>query len=192
MTPDQIRKLAAREGYQQHHEKPLEIPPPEVEIRGATQRHRLRWHLDARGSLIELHRESWHSFHHLPQDAPTLGHVGQAYVSTTIPGVVKGWHLHAHQTDRFVCLRGRLLLATCEIDSSDPHVNVQILEPMRGACEVIVPPGIAHGWRALGEEEAWVLNLCSHEYTGTDEWRRAAHEGPTNALAFAWDMEIDG
>ena len=124
------------------------------------------------------------------------GHVGQAYISTTQAGVVKGWHLHAHQTDRFVCLRGSILLATCDLRGSDPlarhPVITRVMEPTRGSECVIIPPGVAHGWRALGDCESWILNLCSHEYNGTDEWRRGPHRGPNNDQPFVWDMEVDG
>ncbi len=186
-----LRAKAELSGYVQQHETPINFMAPPSTANGATRVTPLRWHVDARGALVELYRQSWR-VGMPPCSGQVRDMVRQAYVSSTAPGVVKGWHLHAVQSDRFVCLRGRIMLATYDLIDKPEHVTVQVLEPMRGISMVEVPPGVAHGWRALGDEEAWVLNLCSMEYTGTDEWRRPAHGGPLDSMPFDWNMEIDG
>jgi len=35
---------------------------------------------------------------------------GQLYMTTTLPGVVKGWHLHHVQYDNIVCVKGMIKL----------------------------------------------------------------------------------
>ena len=54
IKPDEIRRLAQLHGYRQHHTEPLTIPAPQIQQDGAATRVPLRWHLDARGSLVEL------------------------------------------------------------------------------------------------------------------------------------------
>ena len=144
----------------------------------------LNWHLDERGSLIELFRGSWENDHEGP--------VRQAYISTTRSGVVKGWHLHMKQTDRFVCLRGTVMVAMCDLMNPEQVVRTVVLSADRGISICTVPPRFAHGWKSIGEEEAWILNLCSHEYDGTDEWRRPPHSGPSDKISFNWNKEVDG
>jgi dTDP-4-dehydrorhamnose 3,5-epimerase len=181
-----IRQLAGLHGYKQQHEKPIRFNAPHRSQEGPTSRDSLRWHLDARGGLAELYRQSWHG--------PAMDWEGirQAYISTTQPDVVKGWHLHGKQTDRFVCLRGRILLATYDLNGCAPAVTTQVLEPSRSLACVSIPPGVAHGWLALGDAEAWVLNLCSQEYDGTDEWRRNPNDGPVAEIPFNWRERRDG
>ena len=52
-------------------------------------------HLDERGRLTEIHRAS---------DDPH-GY-GQAYITTAAAGVVKAWHRHQRQWDRWYCVAG--------------------------------------------------------------------------------------
>jgi dTDP-4-dehydrorhamnose 3,5-epimerase len=142
----------------------------------------LTWHLDARGGLVELFRGSW-----------TLGYCEepcrQVYISATSPGVVKAWHMHEKQTDRFILVRGRLLVVLCR-DGAPPKEYV--LDANKTPRLLVVPPFTAHGWMALGNEEAWVLNLVSEEYTGMDEMRRPPHEGPWPDVAYVWRRNRDG
>lgn len=184
-------------GYTQHHGDPLSIPLPQIGRGGVVldpmrpDSARLHWHNDERGSLIELYRQSW-EVERDRLETDQYGLIRQAYISTTRPGVVKGWHLHMMQTDRFVCLRGKIMLALCPLITPYKKVECVTLDAQRGPGLYTVPPGVAHGWKSIGQEEAWVLNLCSHEYDGTDEWRRPAHSGPSNNLTFNWNKEVDG
>jgi len=169
-------------------------------------------HLDPRGTLCELWRESW-------GDAPVAGNVidpnegrvRQVYVSGTLPDTVKGWHLHARQTDRFVCIEGRVIVCTCDLrDLVDAEftssgemdcLKLQVVEHLldaRTPRTLVIPPGWAHGWWNPGPDFARILNMCSHEYDGTDEWRLAADEGPVGwriplrPKTFDWRHPRDG
>jgi len=166
----------------------------------------LRWHADPRGALAEVWRESWrapdHEFsggiHHWArpmESAPPR--CAQVYISTTARGVVKGWHLHAIQSDRFFLLSGRALLVTCDLRAPErwtwggtgPFVET-MLDP-RDPVSVEVLPGVAHGWIAL--EDCAILNCVSHEYQGDDEYRTDPHgpvmpDGPT----YDWFRRRDG
>jgi dTDP-4-dehydrorhamnose 3,5-epimerase len=162
--------------------------------------HRLAWHSDARGALIEVVRAS------------EVGSIAQVYLSATRPGVVKGWHLHLRQTDRFFVVRGRVIVAVCPIPIRIDHrqiwqgstperfsraepmpvISEFLLDAERAPIRVTIPPGYAHGWMALGSEEAWVLNAVSHEYDGMDEYRRDAHSGPFEGVPYDWRRSRDG
>ncbi len=56
---------------------------------------------DERGVLTEI----------LRSDDAEFASFGQAYMTTTYPAVVKGWHYHERQTDMVCCLSGEIKLA---------------------------------------------------------------------------------
>lgn len=211
MTDEQTANLYQQAGFAQWATSPQPHPHPQARTLGGTepgaaspaQVRPLRWHVDARGALVELHRRSWHGYTTTENGTPTPGEVAQVYVSTTAEGVVKGWHLHARQSDRFTVLRGAVLLALYDVRLHAQHllrgspmlppVHELVMHPERNAAQVVVPPGWAHGWMALpGYGEALVLNAVSHEYDGTDEWRRDAHAGPCVGKDYEWKRNRDG
>ena len=55
---------------------------------------------DERGRLMEC----------LRSDDELFVKFGQFYMTTTFPGVVKGWHLHDAQFDNIVCVKGMIKL----------------------------------------------------------------------------------
>jgi len=169
-------------GYTQYSKSKITFPHPTVLTKKSQVITNGKWHLDKRGSLMEVYRAAWY------EDG--TGPVQQVYISTTEPGVVKAWHLHTKQTDRFVCVRGKVLVATCKHSQSE--VETVVLDAERGPTFVHIPPGVAHGWKALGDTESWIVNLCSHQYDGTDEYRRGAHDGPWEDIYFDWNENVDG
>jgi len=140
---------------------------------------KLTWHNDQRGSLMELVRA----------DDPDLmgAPIGQVYVSTLYPGVVKGWHEHCDQTDRMTCVRGRLLLGLIDNRSDSPTFRTQmrVILGERADFVVLIPPGVLHGLKNIGETEAMVCNVVSHPYDREqpDELRHPPH----GSFSFDWD-----
>jgi len=141
-------------------------------------------HVDARGDLIEVFRESWHLH----------GRAAQVYLSATEADVVKGWHLHQVQTDRFHCVAGRVIVGLWDADAGGV---VEVCMRETDNLSLIIGPGIPHGWYNPGPERAVILNCVSHEYDGTDEWRRPADAGPEfvryiEDSAYNWRRRRDG
>jgi len=125
---------------------------------------------DDRGRLVEL----------LRSDDPLFEQFGQAYLSTTLPGVVKAWHYHKKQKDFFVCIAGmvKLVLADTREDSptrgeiNEFHIGVH--NPLL----VVVPENVYHGWKCISTDEAMVLNLPTrlYDYENPDEYRLDPHD----------------
>lgn len=125
----------------------------------------------------------------------------------------------ASQRDAFVCLAGRVLLVLVDLfgyspagpfsrDFSPPlmgpvsaaglracgvAVAELTLDAIRNPIRVEVPPGVAHGWLALGTTEALILNCVSRCYDGTQE-RRCDPHGPVapGLPAYDWLARRDG
>ena len=200
---EDLHKLAIDRGYKRHGQGVAHTPRypdtrhilPSDSLLSDGHTHKLDWHTDQRGSLVELWRSSWgHTagFFDPPLDPEDLRIAQQVYISTTNPGVVKAWHYHTQQWDRFVCLKGRVVIGLLNLDSKHTQVQTITLDPEKGVNMVAVPPGVAHGWKALGNQEAWILNICSNEYDGMDEYRRPALDGPALDIDFDWHKRVDG
>ena len=119
-------------------------------------------HIDDRGWLAELVNSSF-------------GEIRHVYVTTCLPGVVKAWHCHNKQTDRFVLLAGRLLVGLHDGEETERVV----LMPFSSV--LVIPPGIWHGFTAIGHEEAVVLNCTDQPFSLSDELRRSPA-----AIQFEW------
>ena len=147
------------------------------------------WHEDDRGALREIWRETWPGVGRLDH-----GEVRQVYLSETRPGVVKAWHAHRLQTDRFSVVYGtvRLVLYDARPSSGTRGVLLEFVLSARSPATVTIPPGVVHGWICLGDEVSGVLNAVDREYDGTDEDRRPAHGGPADGVPYEWRRRVDG
>lgn len=134
----------------------------------------LSWYDDQRGGLSVLLRND--------QEALFGERFGQAYVTTVMPGVVKAWHRHERQWDRMVGLAGRTLLVLLDgrPDSATRGAVVECALSVRQHQLVLIPPGVWHGFKCIGDRESMVLNLPDQAYDAAapDEQRFGAHESP--------------
>jgi dTDP-4-dehydrorhamnose 3,5-epimerase len=111
---------------------------------------------DERGRLMEC----------LRADDDLFVKFGQFYMTTTLPGVVKGWHLHHRQLDNIVCVKGMIKLALYDGRTGSPTEG-QIDEYFIGEHNpmlVRVPAGVWHGWKCVGSEEAYIVNAPTEVY----------------------------
>ncbi len=126
---------------------------------------------DERGYLMEI----------LRNDDPLFSNFGQVYMTTAYPDVVKGWHYHKEQTDNMTVVRGMAKIVLYDMREDSP-TNGEIAEFFVGEKNPIliqIPPGVAHGMKAIGTELACMLNVPTHKYNyeKPDEYRFPAHGG---------------
>lgn len=129
---------------------------PQSRIPGVTIKPLAR-HDDDRGWLTELIRED-----ELPGGiVPRM-----AYLSVTHPGIGRGPHEHRDQTDIFCFLSGRFVLKLWDRRSRYP-VTDEVFEFGEDMPVLItVPPGVIHGYRNCGDDDAFVVNLPDRLYAG--------------------------
>jgi dTDP-4-dehydrorhamnose 3,5-epimerase len=111
---------------------------------------------DERGRLMEC----------LRSDDDLFIKFGQLYMTTTYPGVVKGWHLHRVQWDNIVCVKGMIKLVLYDARDGSPTSGA-LDERFLGEQQpllVRVPPGVYHGWKCVGTEEAYIVNAPTEVY----------------------------
>jgi dTDP-4-dehydrorhamnose 3,5-epimerase len=88
------------------------------------------------------------------------------YVSMTKPGVVRGPHEHREQTDYF-CFIGKFRLYFWDNrKTSASYKKNKIIDTAGNPTIVVVPPGIVHAYRNIGNSEGVVINLPDRLYKG--------------------------
>ena len=120
----------------------------------------LRKYHDPRGWLCELFRHD---------DVPKEFHPTMAYISATEPGVARGPHEHVDQADYF-CFVGpstfRVYLWDARKDS--PTFKAKEVRDVgeNAPYALIVPPGIVHAYRNVGDKDGLVFNAANRLYAG--------------------------
>ncbi len=131
-----------------------------------------------RGGLLEIQRKD---------DSHYPG-FGQTYITYTLPGVVKAWYRHHKQLDQIVLISGSLLLVMFDSREQSPTggaLNKLQLHD-RTPQLVQIPPGVWHGFQALGTEAACLLHLNSVpiELANKDEDRLPPDD---SAIPYRWN-----
>lgn len=110
-----------------------------------------------RGRLMEVQRA----------DDPHFPGFGQAYVTETLPGIVKAWYRHETQIDQLAVITGALKLALFDDrpQSATRGSVVEIAIDEVSPKLVLIPPGIWHGFKAMGDASAFLLHLNSKPFS---------------------------
>jgi dTDP-4-dehydrorhamnose 3,5-epimerase len=122
---------------------------------------------DERGFVMEMLRD----------DDDVFQRFGQVYLSVVYPGVVKGWHYHAKQTDHFVIVKGMakvVLYDRREGSKSRGEVN-EFFMGEHNPILLVIPPHVLHGMKGIGTEPAYLVNTPTEHYVHAqpDEFRMA-------------------
>ena len=110
-----------------------------------------------------------------------LSKFGQVYMTTTYPGVIKGWHYHNKQDDNIAVVKGMIKLVLYD-RRADSATHGEINEFFIGEYHpmlVHIPRGVAHGFKGIGIEEAIIVNTVTepYDYKNPDEFRIDPHTG---------------
>ncbi len=121
--------------------------------------HPLKRYEDARGWLAEFFRQDELD----PSVYPVMG-----YVSLTHPGITRGPHEHREQTDLFVFFHGRLRVYLWDARPDSPtYGHRQVLDVGEAhPVTVLVPPGVVHAYRNVGDMPALLINCPNRLYAG--------------------------
>lgn len=126
---------------------------------------------DERGRLMEIFRADDEFFEKL----------GQVYMTTAYPGVVKAWHYHKIQSDNMAVVRGMMKIVLYDGRKKSKtfgEIN-EIFAGVHNPVLLHIPPLVFHGFKCISEEEAIVINTPTevYNYKEPDEYRLPAHGG---------------
>jgi dTDP-4-dehydrorhamnose 3,5-epimerase len=135
---------------------------------------------NARGRLMEVQR----------RDDPHFLGFGQAYITSTLPGVVKAWYRHARQIDQIALVKGTLKLVLFDSRENSPTHDVlhELTINESAPALVQIPSGIWHGFQAINEETFSLhLNSEPFQFDAPDE-ERIAPDDPR--IPYRWGSAL--
>ena len=130
-------------------------------IRGLEVRD-LQVNTDERGHLVEVFREDWELFDEDP---------AMSYYSLTHPGIVRAWHRHSRgQIDYFVCPKGKIKVGVYDDRETSPtqgELETFVIGEHNQRA-IRIPGACWHGFKAIGEEPALMINFPTNLYDYED------------------------
>jgi dTDP-4-dehydrorhamnose 3,5-epimerase len=127
------------------------------------------------GTVAEVARVAWEEVH-LP--------IVQVHITTTFAGRTRAWGLHQRSTDRLFVVRGLVSIVLYDGRVASPtfgSVN-EFRVSDRNPGLLVIPPNVYHGWKNIGIDEAFIINMPSIQYD---------HDEP-DALDLPYDSEQAG
>jgi dTDP-4-dehydrorhamnose 3,5-epimerase len=112
----------------------------------------------------------------------------QISAALNYPGTVKAFHYHLHQTDLWTPVKGTMQVALADLRRNSPTFgkrNTLYVGPMR-PWRVLIPPGVAHGYKVVGSEESILVYLTNRIYNPKDEGRLPYDEP---GIAYDWETQ---
>lgn len=116
----------------------------------------LKIHHDDRGFFAEVMKEGDEAFRDIKQTSYT----------ETYPGVIKAFHWHKKQWDFWYVSRGmaQVVLYDLREDSKTKGETQVIYAGEDSRVLIAIPPGVAHGYRVLGNEKVGLFYHTTEPY----------------------------
>jgi dTDP-4-dehydrorhamnose 3,5-epimerase len=133
---------------------------------------------DDRGFLVELIKFGEDSF----------CEVKQTNYTETYPGVIKAFHWHRKQSDVWFVVRGNAQVVLYDQRWDSPtHQETQVIcAGEDNPCLILIPPGVVHGYRVLGNEKVGLFYHVSEPYDpASPDEQRIAFDDPQ--INFNWN-----
>jgi dTDP-4-dehydrorhamnose 3,5-epimerase len=109
------------------------------------------------GVLVEVARASW-----VEAELPIV----QVHVTTTLPGRIRAWGLHQQSTDRLFVMKGLVSIVVYDGRSESATFGAinEFKVSERNPTLLVIPPNLYHGWKNIGTDEAFIINMPTEMY----------------------------
>lgn len=137
---------------------------------------------DDRGYFLEIARMG----KGLPSEFPHAS--TQVSAALSYPGTIKAFHFHRHQTDFWVPVQGMLQVALVDLRQHSPTYaskNTLYIGKFR-PWQVLIPPGVGHGYKVIGPEPALLVYLTNRFYDPGDEGRIPYDD---SRIQYDWEIQ---
>ncbi len=137
---------------------------------------------DDRGYFLEIARLGQGLPAAFPQESTQIS------AALSYPGTVKAFHFHLRQTDCWAPLEGMLQIALVDLrpESSTFGVRNTLYAGSQRHWQILVPPGIAHGYKVIGTAPAILVYLTDRFYDPQDEGR-IPYDDPN--ICYDWETQ---
>jgi dTDP-4-dehydrorhamnose 3,5-epimerase len=112
----------------------------------------------------------------------------QISAALSFPGTVKAFHYHLRQTDCWAPVMGMLQVALVDLRLGSPTFgcrNTMYAGALR-PWQVLIPPGVGHGYKAIGNQDAMLVYLTDRFYDPRDEGR-IPYDDPS--IGYDWETQ---
>jgi dTDP-4-dehydrorhamnose 3,5-epimerase len=112
----------------------------------------------------------------------------QVSAAVSYPGTIKAFHYHLRQTDCWVPAKGLFQVALADLRVGSPTFGarntlyVGALRPW----QILIPPGVAHGYKVVTREEALLVYLTDRFYDPSDEGRIPYND---SSIHYDWETQ---
>jgi len=112
----------------------------------------------------------------------------QVSLTLTYPGTIKAIHYHSEQTDLWAPISGmaQVFLYDLRRNSSTFGAINTIFSGRLQPWEILIPPGVAHGYKALGVEPIQLVYFTDRHYNPADELR-LPYDHPD--IGYDWEIQ---
>jgi dTDP-4-dehydrorhamnose 3,5-epimerase len=137
---------------------------------------------DDRGYFLEVQRFGRGIAANFPAEST------QVSVAISYPGIIKAFHFHLRQTDFWSVAGGLLQVALVDLRSDSRTfglrntIYVGNLRPW----QVLIPPGVAHGYKVIGSQSATLVYLTDRFYDPEDEGRIPYDN---SSIHYDWELQ---
>jgi dTDP-4-dehydrorhamnose 3,5-epimerase len=137
---------------------------------------------DDRGYFLEVQRFGQGLAAHFP--AAT----SQISAAMNYPGTVKAFHFHLHQTDCWTPVKGVFQVALVDLRTGSATfgrrntIYAGALRPW----QILIPPGVGHGYKVIGDQEALLVYMTDRFYNPKDEGRIPYNDPSIN---YDWETQ---
>jgi dTDP-4-dehydrorhamnose 3,5-epimerase len=90
----------------------------------------------------------------------------QVHLTTTLAGRIRAWGLHQVSTDRLFVVSGLVSIVVYDARVGSPTHGMlnEFRVSERNPGLLVIPPNLYHGWKNIGIDEAFVVNMPSSQY----------------------------
>lgn len=137
---------------------------------------------DDRGYFLEIARLGQGLVEHFPATG------SQVSAAFNYPGIIKAFHYHKFQTDYWVPTSGLLQVALVDLRKGSPTFgakNTLYVGSLR-PWQILIPPGVAHGYKVIGEQPSTLVYITNRTYDPKDEGRIAHNH---SSIAYDWELQ---
>lgn len=112
----------------------------------------------------------------------------QLSMTLTYPGTIKAIHYHSQQTDLWAPITGMIQVFLYDFRLHSPTFGAinTIFTGRFQPWEILIPPGIGHGYKALGVEPIQLVYLTDRFYNPADELRLPYDHAD---IAYDWELQ---
>ena len=112
----------------------------------------------------------------------------QVSAAFNYPGIIKAFHFHRFQTDYWVAAAGLLQVALIDLRLGSKTYGLKntlyvgALRPW----QILIPPGVAHGYKVIGEQPSLLVYVTNRTYDPKDEGRIPYND---SSLNYDWELQ---